>query len=84
MQDTYGFPYFLIHRGDLHKVLLDKAREVGVVIRTNSLVSTVDQETPSITLEDGSTHRADLIIGADGTSGDTALISTKTDLHLRQ
>lgn len=66
MEDTYGFPYFLIHRGDLHKVLLVRARELGVNIRTTSIVSSVDEATPSVTLTDGSIHKADLIIGADG------------------
>jgi salicylate hydroxylase len=66
MEQTYGCPYFLIHRGDLHKVLLNRALDVGVQILTNSFVSTVIESDPSITLADGSVHKADLIIGADG------------------
>lgn len=69
MEETYGFPYFLIHRGDLHKVLLLKAQEVGVDIRTGSYVSTVDEDAPSVTLADGSVHVSDLIIGGDGEDG---------------
>lgn len=66
MEETYGFPYFLIHRGDLHKILLDRARDLGIEIRTNAFVSTVKEEVPMIILGDGSTYTADLIIGADG------------------
>ncbi len=68
MEDNYGFPYFLIHRGDLHRVLLDRALEVGVMIITNSYVTKVDEVTPSITLASGEKFTADLIIGADGKS----------------
>lgn len=66
MEETYGFPYFLIHRGDLHKVLLMKAQEVGVDILTSSFVSSVDEDACSITLGNGSVHMADVIVGADG------------------
>ena len=77
MEQTYGFPYFLIHRGDLHKVLLNKALDVGVQIRTNSFVSSVIESDPSITLADGSVHKADLIIGADGNDSGPA----SADVH---
>ena len=66
MQDTYGFPYFLIHRGDLHKILLNKAYAVGVDIQTSSWVSNIEEDAPSITLSNGAIHRADVIIGSDG------------------
>jgi salicylate hydroxylase len=66
MEDSYGFPYFLIHRGDLHRVLLDKALEVGVVIRTGTYVSDIDEAQPAVTLASGEKCTADLIIGADG------------------
>jgi salicylate hydroxylase len=66
MEDQYGFPYFLIHRGDLHRVLLDRALAVGVEVRTNSFVKEVDEATPSVTLANGQKFTPDLIIGADG------------------
>jgi salicylate hydroxylase len=66
MEDNYGFPYFLIHRGDLHRVLLDRALSVGVVIRTSSYVTDIDETTPSVTLGSGEKFTADLVVGADG------------------
>ena len=66
MEENYGYPYFLIHRGDLHKILVDKALDVGARILTSCYVSKVNQEDNSITLEDGKHFKADLIIGADG------------------
>jgi salicylate hydroxylase len=66
MEDTYGFPYFLIHRGDLHRILLDKALSIGVVIKTSSYVTETDEAVPSVTLASGQKYTADVIIGADG------------------
>jgi 2-polyprenyl-6-methoxyphenol hydroxylase-like FAD-dependent oxidoreductase len=74
MEEVYGYPYFLIHRGDLHKVLLDRAYEVGAIITVNSFVSEVNEAAPSVTLNDGTVYKADLLIGADGT------LSTHSDL----
>jgi 2-polyprenyl-6-methoxyphenol hydroxylase-like FAD-dependent oxidoreductase len=67
MEEVYGYPYFLIHRGDLHKVLLDRAYAVGTVVKVNSFVSEVNEAAPSVTLNDGTVYRADLLIAADGT-----------------
>lgn len=66
MEDTYGYPYFLIHRGDLHRTLLDKALMAGVIIKTSTYVSEINEARPSVTLASGETYTADLIIGADG------------------
>ena len=66
MEENYGYPYLLIHRGDLHKVLLDKAVEVGVTIKIKSFVTIVDEQEPSVTVADGTQYKADLVIGADG------------------
>lgn len=66
MEKEYGFPYLLIHRGDLHGVLLSRCRELQADIRTNSLVLEIDQSAPSVTLANGEVLSADLIIGADG------------------
>ncbi|KAJ5626407.1 hypothetical protein N7510_002716 [Penicillium lagena] len=66
MEEVYGYPYFLIHRGDLHKVLLDRAYEVGTEVKVNASVSEVNEAAPSVTLNDGTVYRADLLIGADG------------------
>lgn len=66
MEETYAAPYLVIHRVDLHKILLTKAESLGVVIRLNSLISNIDFVTPSIELSDGEIYECDLILGADG------------------
>ena len=66
VQDAYGYPYWLIHRADLHNILYERTVEVGVKIFLKSLVNTVDASVPSVTLMDGRRLRADIIIGADG------------------
>ena len=66
MAETYGDPYFLIHRGDLHRVLLDRAYEVGTEIITNAAVAKTEEAVPSVTLTNGKRYTGDLLVGADG------------------
>ncbi|KAI7968519.1 hypothetical protein EIK77_006538 [Talaromyces pinophilus] len=82
MEETYGYPYFLIHRGDLHKVLLDRAYEVGTDIKVNSYVSDVDETGPSVTLTNGLKFTADLVIGADGIISQASPLARNTNRFL--
>jgi salicylate hydroxylase len=66
MQDTYGYPYWLIHRADFHRILYERAVELGVTVKTNRQVKSADPTIPSATLCNGDTIKADLVIGADG------------------
>ena len=66
MQHAYDAPYLVIHRAEYLKVLVKKAKELGVTIQLGSVVKSIDFTNPSILLEDGKTLEADLIIGADG------------------
>jgi salicylate hydroxylase len=66
-----GHPYVSVHRVDLHSALREHA--IGdhwsgkpVVLRVASKVETFDGQAGRIVLADGSTHRADLLIAADG------------------
>ena len=63
LEARYGAPLALVHRGDLQRALLEAAGP-GTV-RFNTTVSGVD-ETGSVTLADGETLAADVIVGADG------------------
>lgn len=63
---SYGFPYYLIHRADLHAALLDTAGKAGVVISKGQQVVAYDFGTPSVTTENGETFTADLLVVADG------------------
>jgi salicylate hydroxylase len=72
MVEDHGFPYYHIHRGDYHAMLLRLARAApGVRIRLNAAVRDVQpdptvQGGPSVTLASGEVLHADVIIGADG------------------
>ncbi|KAL5351159.1 hypothetical protein ACLOAV_003010 [Pseudogymnoascus australis] len=68
---VFPYPWQLIHRVDLHNALKNLAvspegKGRPAVLNLRSKVVSVDIDTPSLTLEDGSTHTGDLLIGADG------------------
>jgi 2-polyprenyl-6-methoxyphenol hydroxylase-like FAD-dependent oxidoreductase len=66
---TYGFPYGVIYRADLHQIFLDacKARS-SVTLRTSAKVNSFAQTTDgvTVTLESGETVHGSALIGADG------------------
>ncbi|KAN0111237.1 FAD/NAD(P)-binding domain containing protein [Russula decolorans] len=72
MVEDHGSPYYHIHRGDYHAMLLRLVRAApGVRIRINAAVRDVQpdptlQGGPSVTLASGEVLYADVIIGADG------------------
>ena len=65
-----GSTYWDFHRANLHRCLMERALELGAVLKVNSKVRTVkvadDGETATCILQNGEEHVADLIIGADG------------------
>ncbi|KAF2140958.1 uncharacterized protein K452DRAFT_359381 [Aplosporella prunicola CBS 121167] len=63
---AFGAPYYVVHRAHYQQALYDRALELGVNFRMNSRINTYDAARPSLTLEDGKEHVADVIIGADG------------------
>jgi salicylate hydroxylase/6-hydroxynicotinate 3-monooxygenase len=62
----FGAPYLCMHRGDLHQALLDVLPS-DIVHRGKKLIG-LDQHGASVSLHfaDGTTARADAVIGADG------------------
>ncbi len=70
----YGFPVISVHRVDMHKELLrlashDKGNDTGLKptkARLGAPIAKVDVEAGIVGLDDGSTHKADLIVAADG------------------
>lgn len=65
----YGVPYFTVYRADLHKVLVDAVRrEDPGAIHVNAAVVDVFQDGDGVTakLLDGSSLKADVLVGADG------------------
>ncbi len=62
-------PYAVIHRADVHRVLLDAARAApGVEIRTATTVTHVDAGADGVTVHDaaGGAHRGRALVAADG------------------
>jgi salicylate hydroxylase len=52
--------------GDYHVAFLDRVKDLGIPLHMASNVIHYDENAPSLTLEDGSVHHADIIIAADG------------------
>jgi 2-polyprenyl-6-methoxyphenol hydroxylase-like FAD-dependent oxidoreductase len=64
----YGSPYLVIHRTDLHSILLNAAKDAGVELLTNTTVTAaeVHEDQVTATSTDGRTFTADVAYGADG------------------
>ncbi|TSH96845.1 FAD-binding protein [Verticiella sediminum] len=65
----HGVPYLMMHRADLHTMLLAAVDEIkpGACV-VNSRVGGFEQDADGVTLilEDGSRFRGDVLVGADG------------------
>jgi salicylate hydroxylase len=67
-EERYGAPYVVIHRSDLHRVLLEACQDAGVRLVndvTVESVETVNGRGVAHTAS-GDTYEADVVIGADG------------------
>jgi salicylate hydroxylase/6-hydroxynicotinate 3-monooxygenase len=66
VEDRYGAPYFLMHRGDLHAMLADTVPPD--IIRLDHKLDGLDQRggVVRIRFTNGETAEADAVIGADG------------------
>lgn len=56
-------------------VLLEEAQRLGVQIQLGHDVETIDFDTPSVTLRNGEVHKADVVVGCDGTYESLALLT---------
>lgn len=65
-EERYGAPYAVIHRTDLHSLLLSEARRLGVDLSTATEVVSVDAAAGTAVTLDGRSLEGDLVIGADG------------------
>jgi 2-polyprenyl-6-methoxyphenol hydroxylase-like FAD-dependent oxidoreductase len=62
-------PGYDMHRGDLHQIFLDTAREYGADVRLGQPVTRYFEEAGFAGVEvQGKEYRADCVIGADGTN----------------
>lgn len=69
--EKWKHPWHLVHRGQLHTTLKDRAIKDGARLKLSSRVASVDPKTATITFEDGKTIRGDLVVGADGVHSKT-------------
>lgn len=61
-----GETWTFAHRYYLHEQLKSKAAEAGVRLLTGKRVSNIDLERLELSFEDGTTHQAQVLLGADG------------------
>ena len=68
LERRYGFPYLVIHRSDLHAMLLRACERSGVELVTSARVIGYDSagERATVTLADGTEQQAPAVIAADG------------------
>jgi salicylate hydroxylase len=67
--ERFGAPYWMVHRGDFHRILLDAVRSANPeAIRTGNACTGFEQSADSVTLHlaDGEQATGDMLIGADG------------------
>lgn len=67
--ERYGAPYWMVHRGDFHRVLAEAVRRDGAdVIRLGARCIGLDQSAEAVALHlaDGSRIAAQVLVGADG------------------
>jgi 2-polyprenyl-6-methoxyphenol hydroxylase-like FAD-dependent oxidoreductase len=67
-RSRYGAPYVVLHRSDLHRILLDACRRAGVGLETGREVSRVDSigDRALTSCVDGQVYESAVVIGADG------------------
>lgn len=63
---VWGSPHWTVHRVDYQQILAAKATSLGVKIMFDAKVVEVDPDGGTLTLANGNTLQADLIVGADG------------------
>ncbi|WP_284534609.1 FAD-dependent monooxygenase [Nocardioides sp. T2.26MG-1] len=68
LERTYGFPYMVIHRSDLHGIFLRACRRAGVELLTDQrVVGYADTGVGArVELADGRVEEATVVIAADG------------------
>ena len=66
MEEMYSTPYLIIHRADLHNILLQEAKRIGVIVKLDVHFTCINFAEPSVETSDGKRYAADVVIGADG------------------
>ncbi|MFG3021578.1 FAD-dependent oxidoreductase [Streptomyces sp. NPDC048254] len=68
LEKRYGYPYLVIHRSDLHGLLLRACERAGVELINAAQVTSYENTDGGarVTLASGATHEAGVVIAADG------------------
>lgn len=68
LEKRYGFPYVVIHRSDLHDMLLRACERSEIELVTDARATAYDNTADGarVTLADGTVHEARVVIAADG------------------
>lgn len=66
MEERYGSPFLDVHRVDLQRALVDRAKSLGVDFRLGERIIEVDFEKSRAISQSGNQFQGDLIVGADG------------------
>lgn len=68
LEKRYGYPYLVIHRSDLHGLLLRACERASVELITDAQVVSYENTDGGarVTLASGETHEAGVVIAADG------------------
>ncbi len=78
----YGYPYIVIHRTDLHGVLLKACRSLdNISLLNNHRLSTIEEydDYVELTFENGNKLQAETVVGADGIHSKTRKLFSNDD-----
>ena len=73
-KERYGAPYIVLHRSDLHRILVEACEENPYIelVTNQSIVKTVENEgIITVTAANGDQHTGKAVIGADGIWSET-------------
>lgn len=67
-RERYHAPYIVVHRSDLHRILVDACRRAGVALENNRTVERVDstEDTAFTYCADGTVFESKVAVAADG------------------
>lgn len=68
-QERYSYPYVVLHRSDLHSILLEACKKTGnILLKTDQQIQTAEETEMGvvITNQRGEKYVGDAVIGADG------------------
>jgi salicylate hydroxylase/6-hydroxynicotinate 3-monooxygenase len=66
LEERYGAPHLLLHRGDLHQTLLSRVGEDRIRFGARVVGVASGEDGVQLSFEDGSVEETDIVIAADG------------------